>query len=349
MCQPVERNTNFRLGDGHGFGPGSGPGPVHPTNHNGRQKQNNSRVGLVLGLIAFVISVTLVGAGLWLGRHARSSPQHKPVQVVASMGIFADMAANVGGDAVEVRALIPAGADPHAWEPSIREMRALAGADVFIYNGLGLEPWLERTLAAAAAEDLRLVELSAGLPTLGDTHLHVDGHHFGGDPHMWLDLRNGILYVRRIEAALVEAAPHATDDIRRRAAAYVAQLEELDKWFQAQVDAIPPQRRVLVTDHDAYVYMAERYGLQRAGFVTTNPDREPSAREMAQLAAAIRASGAPALFAEPHVGTTFIDELARETGLPVGVLYTDAFFGHVTTYVEMMRANGNALRSSLAE
>lgn len=317
---------------------------------------------VVLGAVLF----TLAGVDRWSDRKARSAPDSRPIRVVTSLGIFADMAANAGGDAVEVTALVPATADPHSWEPSIRHMRALAAADVFLYNGLGLEPWVERTLAAAAPADLSVVVLSEDLATAGDAHFHIGGSSSGnradsghpgnladadarqsGDPHMWLDIQRAIAYVRRMEEAFVRAAPAREEYIRRQTTAYVQELEELDRWFQQQIEAIPPERRLLMTDHDAYVYMAERYGLRRVGFVTANPDREPSARELAQLVEEIRRQGVPALFAEPHVGTHFIDELARETRIPVGTLYTDAFFGDIRTYVDMMRANGEALRTFL--
>lgn len=311
-----------------------------------------------LGLIAGIIFVLL--GGPIDGDRARSAPSNRPLRVVTSMGIFADMAANVGGDGVEVTPLIPAGADPHAWDPSIAQIRAVAGADVFVYNGLGLEPWVERTLAAVGSSDLVVVQLSAGLPTLG-TAEHMTGtrafgervdstddndhihDHAAGDPHMWLDIQNAIRYVNRMEAAFSERAPHDKALFKARVDAYVAELTTLDTWFQTQIDAIDPARRLLVTDHDAYVYMAERYGLTRAGFLVRNPDREPSPREMAQLVETIRRLNVPAVFAEPHIGTNFIDELARETGVPVGILYTDSLTENVRTYVDMMRANGNTL------
>lgn len=319
--------------------------------------------GLIFGIV-FVLAV-----GPSVNRDfARSAPGATPLRVVASLGIFADMAANVGGDAVDVTALIPAEADPHAWDPSIAQIRAVAKADVFIYNGLGLEPWVERTLAGAAPPDLLIVQLSAGLTPLGTADFRAGGHDHGkgvdwpggadlsgdagergADPHMWLDIHNAIRYVLSIEAAFRERRPEQAELFNARANEYIAELTALDGWFQEQVDAIPSERRVLVTDHDAYVYMAERYGLAQAGFVVRNPDREPSAREMAQLVETIRRLQVPAVFAEPHIGTNFVDELARETGVSVGVLYTDSLSGNVRTYVDMMRANGKSLLEHLGE
>lgn len=355
---------------------------------------NRRWVGIVV-ILTGIVSLAWMVKGHRPESQARSAPAAEPLRVVTSLGIFADMAANVGGSAIEVTALIPPGTDPHTWEPSIRELRALADADIFIYNGLGLEPWVERTLSAVAPSGLRTVVLTAGLQPLGETHFHVSGPSPGhseatpkdpgpkdghsdpvhgdsgidgrsprggdsrggepynsspsGDPHMWLDPVYGIAYARRMEAAFSEAMPSAADEFKQRAGAYIEQLESLHEWFQAQVDRIPPERRMLITDHDAYVYMAERYGLKRAGFVTANPDREPSARELAQLARVIRETGTPALFAEPHVGTSFIAELARDTKVAVGILYTDAFFGDVRTYIDLLRANGETLRALLGD
>lgn len=294
----------------------------------------------------------------WPVRHARSeSDPASPLRVVTSVGIFADLARNVGGDAVTVTALIPAEADPHAWDPSIVHMKAVASADVFIYNGLGMEPWVDRLVSGSAGRDLIVLRLADGAVGTGPakTGMIRDEASASGaakgaehvDPHLWLDVGNTINYVRLIEETFRQRRADRADVFAARANAYVGELRALDEWFQRQVDAIPKDKRLLVTDHDAYTHMAERYGLTRIGALVSNPDREPSAREMARLVESVRNLNVPAVFAEPHIGTSFIDELARETGVTVGILYTDALTNDVTTYVEMMRANGAALRKFL--
>lgn len=346
-----------------------------------RSRRSRRTRSLLYGMLAVLIAViigiflTTVGSGPVDGKQTAKGRKRQadatPIQVVTSLGLFADMVARVGGEAVTVTALIAADADPHSWEPSIAHMKAVADADIFIFNGLGLEPWVERLLVGAAQPATLVLRLADGRlsdkwsrPVDSDIETrpgNPPAKSFGRDqiidnideatvdPHLWLDIRHGIRYVRHIEAVFRSLRPDLADLFASRTDAYVDELTALDEWFQRQVNEIPKQRRLLVTDHDAYTHMAARYGLTRIGFIVSNPDREPSAREVATLVQKIRQTQVPAVFAEPHIGPSFIDELAREAKVPVGVLYTDGFTAEIKTYVDMMRANGEALRKFLGK
>lgn len=330
-----------------------------------RKFGNKSLVIAATGLLTVALLFVGVAALLPSGRSgAASAPA---LRVVATTTVFADLAANVAGDRAQVTSLIPVGADPHTWEPSTSQARNVANADVFLYNGLGLEPWAERLVTNVGRRDLVVVRLSEGLSPIagvsfqvpgqrsgsvragGDTDDHFDDehNHEDGDPHFWLDITNAMHYVRRIEQVLTAADPAGADYYRERAETYLTELAELDRWFAEQIERIPPERRVLVTYHDAYAYMANRYGLELVGFVVRNPDREPAPRELADLVRTIRERGVPAVFAEPQVNARFAQTLAREAGVHVGVLYTDALTADVPTYVDMMRTNATALVEGL--
>ncbi|HEY8417242.1 MAG TPA: metal ABC transporter substrate-binding protein [Limnochordales bacterium] len=309
-----------------------------------------------LALVLMVASFALGGLP-WNARGGRAAPR-EPVQVVTSTSVFADLIANVGGERVRVVPLLGRGTDPHAWEPTSRDIRALNTADMFIYNGLGLEPWAPRLVASAGRPDLVVLELAAGLapePAEHDdhdvtwAHEHAAGGGAGhGDPagvnpHLWLDVTYAIQYVRRIEQALASRDPEGAQYYRARADAYVAELEELDRWFQAQMRRIPPERRVLITYHNAYAYMAERYGLELAGSLVQSPDHEPSAQVMARLVRVMREKRVPAVFVEPQINPRFAEALAAEAGARIGVLYTDSLTDDVPSYIAMMRANAETL------
>lgn len=272
--------------------------------------------------------------------------QPKTVHVVASTSVFADLAANVGGTRASTTSLMPRGADPHAWEPSTREARTLTEADIFVYNGLGLEPWAPRIVAGAGHSELLSIRLSSGLEPIRGAAFGLDDEH-DGDPHFWLDITNAIHYVRLIEDALRTKDPAGADYYRRRADDYVAELTALDAWFQDQIDTIAPDRRAIVTYHDAFAYMARRYGLRLGGFVVRNPDREPSPREMARLITSVADLSVPAVFGEPHINPRLAEALAAETGVRVAILYADALTDDVPTYVDMMRTNAHALVEAL--
>lgn len=274
------------------------------------------------------------------------------LRVVTSTSIFADFVQQVGGDRVWVNSIVPPGADPHTYEPTPREARDIALADVLFVNGLGLELWLEKLLQSVASPSLQVVVLSEGLTPIpgvsfvAPSHGHHD-HHEEGDPHFWLDVQHAIHYVQRIEEALVAADPEGAAVYRERAAAYRVQLTDLDRWIGEQISQIPAERRILLTYHDAFAYFAARYGLHLQGVVVRNPDREPSPRELASLIAEVRRLGTRAIFAEPQINPKYAESLAREAGIKVGYLYSDALTSEIPTYIDMMRHNTLALVEAL--
>lgn len=287
------------------------------------------------------------------------------IRVVTTSPIFADMIQNVGGDRVEVQSIVPVGSDPHAFDPTPREARAIAQADILFFNGYQFESWLQQLIDSAASPQLIRVQLSEGLhprplgsyaaehhaehgPAESSAHHGHEHQHGPYDPHFWLDVTHAMHYVERITAALQAHDPAGAETYAERAAAYLNELRELDSWFFAQIDRIPPENRRLVTYHDAFGYMAERYGLQWIGAVVPNPEREPSARELADLVRLVRELQVPAIFAEPQINPRFVATLAREAGIAVGTLYSDTLSAEHPTYIEMMRANAMALVEGLS-
>lgn len=298
-----------------------------------------------------------------LGTHLYAKPA---LRVVTTSPIFADMIQNVGGDRVEVKSIVPLGTDPHAFDPTPREARAIAQADILFFNGYQFESWLQQLIDSAASPQLVRVQLSEGLtPRLrglyddehhmgqsesgSSTHSAHDEHQHGQyDPHFWLDATHAMHYVERIAATLQAYDPAGAATYAERAEAYLAQLRDLDSWFFEQMERIPPANRRLVAYHDAFGYLADRYGLQWIGAVVPNPEREPSARELADLVRLIRELQVPAIFGEPQINPRFVETLAREAGIAVGILYSDTLSADHPTYIDMMRANATALVEGLS-
>jgi anchored repeat ABC transporter substrate-binding protein len=180
----------------------------------------------------------------------------------------------------------------------------------------------------------------------------VLGKHVHGeiDPHLWQDVRNAMAYAKLIRDTLIDADPAGALAYRANAERYLAQLDRLDRYVRRAIGQIPRERRQLVTTHDAFAYLAHAYGVKIAGFVTPNPGIEPSLSERRKLTETIRTLRVPAVFLEPNLAarSSTLTEVAKEQGIAVCPIYGDAFDGHVTTYLQMMRFNADSLKGCLS-
>jgi len=257
------------------------------------------------------------------------------VSVVVSLAIFADFARQVGGDRVDVSTLVPAGADPHTYEPGPSRVAKLTKADLVIVNGLGLEAALEDVVEENTSSSAILVELAEGLPVIDK------------NPHLWLDVLNAIAYVEHIRDALAEIDVAGADTYRANADGYLAELRTLDEGVAAAIDSIPPERRKLVTFHDAFPYLARRYGLEMVAVVVASPGKEPSAKDVANLVDAIAEEDVPAVFKEPQLNARILELAADDAGVEVCTLHSAALDKKVNTYVKLMRFNAKELTRCL--
>jgi zinc/manganese transport system substrate-binding protein len=260
------------------------------------------------------------------------------IKVVASFSILGDMVAQVAGERAEITTLVGPNGDAHAFEPSPADAKAVAEADIVFVNGLGLDGWMQR-LAAATGAKVRIVEASAGV---APRTMEEDGHP-ATDAHAWQDLRNGVIYVQNIAAALIVIDPTGADAYRAAALAYVQGLEDLDREVRRQIEGVPKEKRKVITSHDAFGYFGAAYGVEFLAPEGINTATEPAARDVARLLDQIKANGIKALFIENIADPRMIEMIANETGAePGGALYSDALSepdGPAPHYVDMFRNN----------
>ena len=290
------------------------------------------RATSLAAILALALAAAALSAACGGGNKAGNSTQ---IKVTATLGLFGDLVHQVGADRVQVSALVPNGSDPHTYEPPPGQIAKLGQAKLVVMNGLDLEAGLKKVIRENASSSATVLELAAGLPTLED------------NPHLWLDVQNGMTYVERIRDALASVDPAGADVYRTNADTNLAELRTLDAEVTAAVQSIPPERRKLVTFHDAYPYLARRYGLQIVGFVAESPGKEPSAQEVSDLANAIRDQKVPAVFKEPQFSARILDNAANDAGVEVCVLYSDALDNNVKTYVDLMHFNAQELARCL--
>jgi ABC-type Zn uptake system ZnuABC Zn-binding protein ZnuA len=263
--------------------------------------------------------------------------------VVTSLNLFADLIQHVGGDKVQVTALVPADADPHTYEPVPSQVAKVADADLVVINGLGLEQTLHDLIYNNVRGGVQIVQMSDGLPTLAGNAAEGET----SNPHLWLNVQNGMHYVESIRDSLVAADPQDADAFRANAAAYLAELDALDKETAAAIQTIPAEQRKLVTFHDAYPYLAQRYGLTVFGFVVQSEGKEASAQDLANLIDQVRAQHVSTVFAEPEFNPQLLDTVAKEANVQVKQLLSDAYSGNVHSYVDLIRFDAQQLVEGL--
>jgi len=271
------------------------------------------------------------------GGNVSSSPKADSA-ILTSTTFLADIIQNIAGDRVVVESLLPVGTDPHSYQPTPRDTAKIADSELLIINGADYEHFLE-TLLENAGGEREVVDASAGISPRTD----ANGGH-GVDPHMWLDPNNVIIYVENIREALTHYDPDGAAIYQANADAYVGELKSLDAWIVEQVAKIPPEHKLLITNHESLGYFSERYGFIVAGTVVESfsSGASPSAGQMAGLIDQIKTSGAPAIFLDAADNDTLAQQIANETDVRV---VTNMHLESLTdgapagTYIDMMKHN----------
>lgn len=264
------------------------------------------------------------------------------LDVVASFSILSDFVRNVGRDRVNVTPLVGANGDVHVYTPAPGDAKKIAQARLLVINGLGLEGWLPRLLQSSGGKAAVVVASNGIAPLkLGSET----------DPHAWQSVANAKVYVANIRDALVQADPADADDFRKNAASYLAELDALDAEVKAAVATIPPERRKVISTHDAFGYFAKAYGIEFIAPLGVSTETEPSARDIAAIISQIKADHIPAVFLENISDDRLMRRISEETGAKLGgTLFSDSLTdekGAAPTYIEMVRHNIKALASAL--
>jgi ABC-type Zn uptake system ZnuABC Zn-binding protein ZnuA len=296
-------------------------------------------------LLIGVILAVLVAAGC-SGSDQGGGDGGGGLAVVATTTQVADLAANVGGDRVRVTSLLKPGIDAHDYEPSPADIDAIARADLVVQNGVGLEEWLGDTIESSGFGG-PVVDASKGVRVR-----QVDGE---ADPHIWQDPRNAQRMAANIERGLAAAEPADATAFAANLAAYTKELEALDAEVERQIDSLANKK--VVTNHDAFGYYLDRYGLELVGSVIPSFDSsaELSGRDIRDLVAKIRATGVRAVFSETSMPPRAAETIAREAGVKV-VVGEDALYGDALgppgsdgdTYLKMVRHNTATIVSNLS-
>lgn len=290
------------------------------------------------------------------------------LRIVATTSILADVVSNAVGEGAQVEALMGPGTDPHDFAPSARQVAAIRSADLVVANGLGLEQGLVDVLASADADGVEIIELAPLVDPIpfGDTGAHDEdegeGHdedegeehddHGDLDPHFWEDPLRMATAVAALGDRLEAIDPSI--DWAATTSEYIQRLEATHAEMVETFDAIPPEDRVIVTNHDALGYLAERFDFEVVAVVISGGSTlaEPSAADLAHLVEVIQERGVKAIFTDNTAPSTLAETVAAEVDSPLAVveLYSGSLGeadGPAATYIDMLLTNATAITDAL--
>ncbi|MCD1257699.1 zinc ABC transporter substrate-binding protein [Paenibacillus athensensis] len=317
--------------------------------------------------VAQSLAFTALSAVLLSGCSAGSSPAStnpaagsaSKLKVVTTFYPMYEFTKQVAGDHADVIGLIPAGAEPHDWEPSAKDMAQLKDANLFVYNGI-VEGWAEKALESTPNDKRVVVEASKGLDLMEglpeeEEEAEHDKQEEGGkilDPHVWLDPTLAQKEVAAIQAGLTKADPAHKDDYQKNADAYMAKLKKLDEAFKSDLKNV--KSKDFVTQHAAFGYLAKDYGLKQVPISGLSPEQEPSPEKMAEVIKFAKENQVKTIFFETLVDPKIAQTIAKEIGAKTDVLnpiegLTDDDKKNNLDYIGIMENNLKALKKALNE
>lgn len=276
--------------------------------------------------------------------------QQPSINIAVTFSVLGDLVKKVAGEDANVTVLTPINAEVHEWELTPDNFAALEEADIVFYNGYQLEQWM-RQVESVVQEDVPMVAVAeaSGYPTQSIVTGDMEGDV---DPHMWMDPRAAIAYVQAITNALKDGLSHQGDALQQRATNLEAQLQALHVELQQSLEAIPDERRILLSSEAAFLYFSDAYRFEHDGIWGTNAETEGSPRQLMRVIDRIKERQPAALFWESTISDRHVTSIARDTGLPVaGPLYVDSLSapdGEAADYFAMQRHNVALLRRYLA-
>lgn len=279
--------------------------------------------------------------------------------VYASIYPMVDFAKKIGGGKIEVIQMVPAGIEPHDWEPTAADVVDLEQADVFIYNGAGMEHWVEKILQSLQNDELVIVEASRGISLL-EGHGHeadhdgADGDHQDEDekydPHVWLSPINAQKQMEAIKNGLIEADPQNEDYYEENFKQYVAELGALDQEFRETLSTVA--NKDIIVAHQAFGYLCSKYGLNQLPIEGLAPDSEPDPARIAEIIAFAKAHQIKVIFFEELVSPKVAEVIAKAVGAQTDILnpiegLSDEQQAKGDDYFSLMRKNLQALKNAL--
>lgn len=280
------------------------------------------------------------------------------ILVYASIYPMYDFAKNIGKDKIDLRLMVTPGAEAHDFEPTAKLMGSMEKADVFIYNGLEMEPWAAKLIGSLDNEKLVKVEASEGVELIKSEE-EAEGHgeeveekHGEYDPHVWLNPQNAVIQAENIKNALISADEKNKDFYEANFKEFKEKLVALDNKYTEELKGI--KKREFVTAHSAFTYLAKKYNLEQESIKGLSPQAEPSMAKMAELSVFAKEHEVKYIFFETTTNPKLSEALAKEVGAQTAVLNPLESLGQEDinsgkNYISVMEENLKTLKMALGE
>lgn len=283
-----------------------------------------------------------------------SSDIQKPLKVVTTFTIIQDIAKEIGGNDVDVYNLVPTGAAPHEYEPLPTDMKKTSDADILLYNGLNLEGgksgWFFRMINSVGQKEENVYSLTKGVQPmyLSDRERRKEEVN----PHSFINPAVGIIMAKNMRDIFIERDPTRKANYEERTAIYLEKLRAVDQEYRDKINAIPKERRILVTCEHAFQYMTKEYGLNEAYIWSIDTEETGSPEQIKELIGFIKENNVPVLFIESNVDKRPMQMVSKETKVPISkkAIYSDELDkpgGEVDTYLKFLRHNINLIYDEL--
>lgn len=306
----------------------------------------------ILPILMSILAFALITTGC-TGNKNKNKNNGK-LKVMASFYTMYDFAKKIGGDKVEVTNMVPAGTEPHDWEPSTKDLIEMEKSDVFIYNGAGMEQWVDDVLESLDTEELTTVETAKGINLIkdSDAHEHDHQHSSENDPHVWLDPQNAKYQMNKIKKALIKADPKNKDYYEANYQKEAKKCDELDQLYKKELSKV--SKRELVVAHEAFGYLCKAYNLTQMGIEGLSADDEPDPKQMSEVINFAKKHKVKTIFFEELVSPKVAKTIAKETGASAKMLnplegLSNKKIKAGEDYFSVMKQNLSAIKEALSE
>lgn len=284
-----------------------------------------------------------------------AQPADGRLQVTVTFNAMEELTRAVGGDRVTIHTIIPPGTEPHDFEPRSQDLVTIQNSAVMVFNGAGMEPWIEDMLKSVDSAKLLVVNASDGVDLLyppeagheGETEAELAAHDHAIDPHIWMSLKQAAVQAENITRALAQADPANKTDYEKNFQAFKGQLDALYAEYQPKFESA--SRKQFVTGHAAFGYLCRDFGLQQMSVEGLFAEGEPTMKQLGDLIEFSKAHGVTTIFSEALVSPQISETLAREVGATVVPIYTISAPEDGLTYLERMKINLERIYAALTD